>query len=210
MKRDVRPLATTVTPEALADLYCRLYDKSARPECLFDPSWEIEPVAASARQAWSAKVLHFASGVNAREPFFSHFIERLILLAPRELQKLLCAAVLLSKSAGVRRCIDGAVVRRLDSVIGTAGLAAIRSMHANPAVQPTYVMTDWSVRALLGEAYAHIDLIYRGQRQLVLEYLRVALPRELPHVRSDCGEADFERLVRQAHELYPEFKWLFG
>ena len=117
MRRVAQLSPAMVSPEAQAELYCRLHEKSARPECLFDPSWGTEPVAAAARQAWSAKVLHFSPGVKVRDPFFSHFIERLTLLAPRELQKLLCAAVLLSNSAGFRRCIDGAVIRQLDAVV---------------------------------------------------------------------------------------------
>lgn len=210
MRHDARPTAPPVAPDQLAQLYCRLHEKAAQPDCLFDPSWGIEPVSASARHAWSTQALRFSPGKNVRDPFFSHFIERLILLAPRELQKLLCAAVLLSKSDSFRRCIDGQKIRQLDAVIGSTGLAAVRSLRASHTARPTAMATDWSVGALLGEAYAHIDLVYRGQRQLVLDYLRIALPRELPPSRSDCDEAKFEQLVRQAHEWYPEFKWLFG
>lgn len=211
MRHDPRPPTPQVAPEQLAQLYCRLHEKSVQPERLFDPSWDVEPVTAVARQAWSTEVLRFSPGKNVRDPFFSHFIERLILLAPRELQKLLCAAVLLSKGDSFRRCIDGAKIRHLDALIGSTGLAAVRSLRANQTVRPTAAgATDWTVDALLGEAYAHIDLVYRGQRQLVLDYLRIALPRELPPARSSCDEAAFEQLVRQAHEWYPEFKWLFG
>lgn len=199
-----------VAPEALAQLYCRLHEKAIQPGCLFDPTWEIEPAAVIARQVWSAEVLHFSSGKTVRVPFFSHFIERLILLAPRDLQKLLCAAMLLSKGDRFRRCIDGGKIRSLDAVIGSSGLAAVRNLRTNLTTQPAVAAIDWSVGALLGEAYAHIDQVYRGQRKLVLDYLRIALPRDLPHVRSDCNEVAFERLVRQAHEWYPEFKWLFG
>lgn len=212
MKRDAITLATpaAAVPDTLAQFYCRLHEKSANPGGLFDPSWEVEPVTALVRHSWSAEVLRFSQGKNNRSPFFSHFIERLILLAPIELQKLLCAAVLLSKGGCFCRCIDGTKIRALDAVIGSTGLAAVRGMRTHQPAQASMKGPDWSVGALLGEAYAHIDLVYRGQRQLVLDYLRIALPRELPHMRSDCDAETFEKMVRQAHEWYPEFKWLFG
>ena len=210
MKRDRLPADAELAPEALAELYCRLHEKSIQHGGMFDDSWEIEPASAGAKRDWASTALRFAPSRNSRGPFFSHFIERLVLLAPDELQRLLCAAVLLGKADTFRRCIDGGKIRRLDAVVGSTVIAAVQNLRLNTDSLPGAATPDWNVAALLGEAYAHIDKIYRGQRQLVLDYLRIALPRELPHLRSDCDEATFERQVRQAHEWYPELKWLFG
>ena len=209
MKRDALP-DTELTPQAIAQLYCRLHEKSVQPGGMFDVSWEIEPVSAGAKCEWAAAALRISATRNSRGPFFSHFIERLVLLAPDQLQSLLCAAVLLSKAETFRRCIDGSKIRSLDAMVGSPVIAAVRNLRLNAISLPGAPTPDWNVAALLGEAYADIDRIYRGQRQLVLDYLRIALPRELPHLRSDCDEATFERQVRQAHEWYPELKWLFG
>ena len=197
-----------VPPATLANHYCRFHHKFVQPGRLFDRSWDCESTQVQGRLEWCRSMI-FPGKVTAQPtPLFGNFIERMALISPAQLQSLLCSAVLLSRRESFRHCINGAKIRTIHEMIGTPALAALlksRSVHKAPTVP-----IDWTVPALLGEGFALINRTYSGQRSVILDLIRFALPRDLPDCILESDEQSFEKLVVETHKWYPELQWLFG
>lgn len=200
----------TLLPHNLASFYCRLHRKIVTSRHLFDSSWDCEEVNEGDRILWAGRLLSAQPASVQSTPLFSTLIERLILLTPAELQRLLCAAVVLSRRDEFRHCIDGNKLRGLRDAIGSRGLDAIlqsRTVVESPGIDSE---TDWNITSLCSEGYSHICSFYDGRRAVILEMLKIALPKTISVKLSNCSEKTFESLVREAHKWYPEFRWLFG
>jgi hypothetical protein len=200
----------TLLPHNLASFYCRLHRKIVSPGHLFDPSWDCDGANEGDRILWAGRLLHAETATDQSPPLFSTLIERLILLTPSELQRLLCATVVLSRREEFRHCIDGNKLRILRDTIGSKGLDAIlqsRTAVDSPGIESE---TDWNIVSLCGEAYSHICSFHEGQSTVVLDILKIGLPKTISVKPSSCDEKTFESLVRESHKWYPEFRWLFG
>ena len=193
---------------AYVSFYYRLQEKIACDDCLFDASWNCNPTSFGQRSQWCAQVLCCSQDVLWPRRFFSHIIERLILLKPVALHRLLCAISLLTHQQDLRWCIDGATVRALHAVVGSKAIAAILS--GKDDFDGCFGGHQLDVATLTAQAFSAIASACDGQHALVPDMLRVALPMELPMVEVRCDEATVQRLLYQAHGWYPEDSWLFG
>jgi len=145
---------------------------------------------------------------KAGVPLFSNFLDRLILLTPAECQKLLCTAVLLSRREAFRHCINGGRIRALQAALGAASVAAV--LKSTSIQKAPSTSSDWQVISLLAEAFSHVEQVCQGPRRMVLETIKVALPRQLPVIQSSYDEMGFDNLLREVCAWYPELTWLFG
>jgi hypothetical protein len=200
--------------ESLVDYYYRLEQKAAKPSTLLDPSWHCDGDRYVDRQAWYRSIILAPKDVSLSPPLFTHIVERLVLLIPQDLQKLLCGIVLLSRRDQFRRCIDGTKIRTLHSIIGAEGIRTILNGQNLRSTQLAFEdEIDWTVPAVLSEGAAHLREIYTRPRQWVLDLIEIALPRNLARIESTVDGIDssaFENLVLDVHQWYPELKWLFG
>ena len=218
----------------IVECYWRWHRKLMHAEALFDPSWECEPIRLQDRLRWadrlcaasgkpvplsassplpSSQLLHLQEGQKPETRqtvrlLFAHPFERLILLKPLALQRLLCALSLLARRDDLRRCIDGPAVRALQAMVGTPALAAIlRSQRVPQAAQAD---ANLSVSLLVAQGFSRLTHAYDGEWTVVLQCLRLALPSDLPNVACFDDAAQVNRLLREAHVWYPETTWLFG
>jgi hypothetical protein len=187
---------------------CRLHLKLTQSEELFDASWDCAPAGLQARLRWAHRLFHASGRQPRRRALFEHVIERLILLKPAELQRLLCAMSLLAQREDLRRCIDGNMVRALQAVVGTHALAAV--LRSPKAAQPRMGSSDLSVRTLVAQGFSRLVRVYPGEWAMVLQCLRLALPANLPTVPTTEDEVQVMNLLREAHAWYPELTWLYG
>lgn len=202
--RRSRPLS----PETFADFYVRLHQKSITTSRLFDASWSCNTPRRSDTLRWSKNLLMPAKSLKVETPLFMKFLDRLILLSPADCQKLLCTAVLLSRREAFRHCIDGGRIRALQTALGASNVAAVLKSTSIQQAPPR--SSDWHVNSLLGEALSHVQQVCQGRRQLVFEYIKIALPRQLPVLQSHYDEASFDNLLREVCAWHPELTWLFG
>lgn len=194
--------------DIIVDCSCQLHLKLTQSDDLFDPSWECSPVRLQDRLRWADRLFHASSRKPAQRPLFEQVIERLILLKPIELQRLLCAISLLARRDDLRRCIDGTVVRVLQAVVGTNALAAILRSRRLPQTVPAG--GDLSVPTLVAQGFSRLAGVYSGEWTMVLQCLRLALPVDLLTVSCADDETTVDNLLREAHAWYPELTWLYG
>ena len=192
----------------VADCYSRLHRRLVSPQALVDPSWGCELAQQGSCLRWGAQLCRKPGSTLVQQVYFSSFLQRFALLTPPELQKILCACVLLSRREKFRHCIDGVKIRALQALIGSASMAALmasKTTHRAPVGS-----SDWCVESLLSEGFAHVERASAGQPRMLLDLIRLGLPRQLAVVSSVHDAGDFEALVREVHQWYPEFTWLFG
>ncbi|MES2831675.1 MAG: type III secretion protein HrpB4 [Pseudomonadota bacterium] len=202
--RRSRPLS----PATFAEFYLRLHQKSINSAKLFDSSWTCHTPHRGDTLRWSKNALPLATIGKASVPLFANFLDRLILLTPSECQKLLGTAVLLSRREAFRHCIDGGKIRALQAALGTASVAAV--LKSTSIQKAPTTGSDWQMTSLLAEAFSHVEQVCQGPRKMVLETIKVALPRQLPVLQSSYDETSFDNLLREVCAWYPELTWLFG
>ncbi|MBC7500360.1 MAG: hypothetical protein H7315_07670 [Herminiimonas sp.] len=200
--------STANTQDSLADYYALLHERITLPEALFDVSWGCDAIPVGDRLRWSHRLLQHASSADQQGPSFSRVVDRLVLLKPLELQKVLCATALLRHQEELRRCIDGTVVRKLQTVVGTSVLDRVMRSRLICRVKPE--TSDLSVSSLTAEAFGALNAICVGSRKPLLDFMRVALPVHLEQVCSSWNEAEFEEFLLETHVCFPEIKWLSG
>jgi hypothetical protein len=191
-----------------AACYMRLHARLVAPDALFDPTWNCGGVLSSDRMRWSYRLLQQEARREPDKPLFTRLIDRLALLQPRELQKVLCATALLRHQEKLRRCIDGSVVRKLQAMVGTEALEAVLRSRLVSKTKPG--PSDLSINGLLAESYGTLVTIFAGQSDPVLHFIRIALPVDLAETALAWDRLEFEEFLLEAHACYPELKWLSG
>ncbi|RFP09344.1 hypothetical protein D0T24_24470 [Duganella sp. BJB480] len=133
---------------------------------------------------------------------------RLALLEPALLWRVLAARALYARRAALRRCIDRAVLEPLRALLGADALQLLQHGEAGPgpAVLPVADAAGWawSGHAMLLREQAWTDPTLR---QLIALVLPAEAPAGAPAAADGDDGADFVALLPA---LFPEAAWLFG
>lgn len=193
---------------AFANLYVRLHRKLASVSSTFHPSWAMGSSRATDFNAWTASVLSASKATSRRALLFDNPVERLALLEPADLARVLCGITALLRNAELRLCIDGTTLKALRDTIGAKYFAAIRQSTATYGAN--FGPINWQVASLCAEGMANITLALGDDRLEALELIRFGLPQGLPIVPPSCDSRTFDSVFRDSRTLCPELRWLFG
>ena len=200
----------TLSASTLSGYFCRLHQKFTRPDELFDVSWTGQDLSPRDLIRWEVDRLGL-SVTPARVGFtFEHVIERLVLLPPDDLQKLLCGAGALAIPTHFRHCINGTLLRELQTTIGATAYNHLMNrldINGSFSAQP-----EWSVESLCRDGWSQLLSHSDRKYPLVICLLKAALPKHF----GLCAATGFPKIQPASFPwdglkaLYPEFRWLFG
>lgn len=197
----------TLSATTLAGYYCRLHAKLNRPDALFDASWVEAPISLVDQLQWGLTALQFSAS-DTTKLSFEKFIDRLQLLTPVELKRIACALGALQKQHFLRFCIDGARLRKLQSIIGPVGYAHI--MRPVDRKVPGSSVAEWSVESLCIDGYDQLMSNAVDMHPITLRFLKVALPRKVSCSPVKEQMRDGELPLTVLRTWFPELRWLFG
>jgi hypothetical protein len=165
---------------------------------------------------------------------FLHPGNRIAILAPAALRRVLAARALIRCQDGIRRCIDRDRRRALALALGDEALAQLQdrpaataSADALPDDLAPELLADrgWQMisgdgacgNATLGNivelSLAHVAGGERWQRMLrpgADRTARAGVTSRAGAAKPPAGESDTSRFFSMAGDLFPEFQWLFG
>ena len=192
----------------LAGYFERLHRKVQGPGQFFDSSWDCNDAQPCDRLQWISQQFGLTEPDNCVDFTFTNLAERLILLSPIELKKVVCGLGALAMSCHLRHCIDGPFLRELRATIGSNAFDILLQRTDLQNTKPSTF--EWTIDSLCINGLSQIIACAGPAQALPIKLLKLSLPRKFSTNLAVPKAKSSELPMADLKILYPEFRWLFG